>query len=77
MRKENLKTLVIFLLCCIFVSHSAEKKKAIDDLKEENLFLKRKVTLADSLILDTTIEGLKLAEKLADREKKIEEYENN
>ncbi len=77
MRKENLKTLVIFLLCCIFVSHSAEKKKAIDDLEEENLFLKRKVTLADSLILDTTIEGLKLAERLADREKKIEEYENN
>ena len=77
MQKENLKTLVIFLLCCIFVSHSVEKKKVIDDLKEENLFLKRKVTLADSLILDTTIEGLKLAERLADKEKKIEEYENN
>ena len=77
MQKENLKTLVIFLLCCIFVAHSVEKKQVIDELEEDNLFLKRKVALADSLMFDTTIRGLELAEKLAIKEKKVEEYESN
>ena len=77
MQKEKVKTLVIFLLCCIFVAHSVEKKQIIDELEEDNLFLKRKVVLADSLVLNTTLRGLELAAKLAAKEEKIEEYENN
>ena len=77
MQKEKLKNVVIFLLCCIFVSHSVEKKEVIDELKESNLLLQCKVELADSLILDTTLRGLELAERLAVKEKKIEEYESN
>ena len=77
MQKEKVKTVVIFLLCCIFVVHSIEKKKVIDELKEDNLFLQHKVELADSLVFDTTLRGLELASRLAVKEKKIEEYESN
>ena len=77
MKKEKLKNIVIFLLCVIFVSHSIEKKKIIDELTENNSFLKYKIELADSLVFDTTQHGLKLALTLATYERKIEEYENN
>ena len=77
MNKELVKTIVIILLSVIFVSHSIEKKKIIDELTENNSFLKYKVELADSLIFDTTQHGLKLALTLATYEKKIEEFENN
>ena len=77
MQKEKLKTVAILLLLVIFITHSIEKKNKIDTLKEENLLMERRVSVADSLILDTTIRGLELAKKLALKEKKIEEYENN
>ena len=75
--KEIVKTIVIILLSVIFVSHSIEKKKIIDELTENNSFLQHKVELADSLIFDTTQNGLELALTLITYEKKIEEYENN
>jgi len=71
------KTVAILLLLVVFTTHSIEKKNEIDTLKEENLLMERMVSVADSLILDTTIRGLELARKLAVKEKKIEEYENN
>ena len=77
MNKETVKTIVIILLSVIFVSHSIEKKNIIDDLTENNSFLKYKIELADSLVFDTTQHGLKLALTLATYERKIEEYENN
>jgi 3D (Asp-Asp-Asp) domain-containing protein len=77
MNKETVKTIVIILLSAIFVSHSIEKKNIIDELTENNSFLKYKIELADSLVFDTTQHGLKLALTLATYERKIEEYENN
>ena len=77
MNKETVKTIVIILLSVIFVSHSIEKKKIIDELTENNSFLKYKIELADSLVFDTTQHGLKLALTVATYERKIEEYENN
>ena len=77
MQREKVKTAAIFLLVVIFIAHSIEKKGEVDVLTEENLVMKRRVTLADSLILDTTLRGLELAERLAVKEKKIEEYESN
>ena len=77
MRREKVKSISIFLLLVILVLQGVEKKKEIDTLTEENLLMERMVTIADSLIKDTTIEGLRLAEKLAAKEKKIEEYESN
>jgi len=75
MNKETVKTIVIILLSVIFVSHSIEKKNIIDDLTENNSFLKYKIELADSLVFDTTQHGLKLALTLATYERKIKEYE--
>ena len=77
MQKEKVKTGAILLLLVIFIAHSIEKKGEVDALTEENLVMKRRVALADSLIFDTTKRGLELAEKLAIKEKKIEEYEVN
>ena len=77
MQKENLKSLVIFILLVIFVAHSVEKNSELGALTEENLLMKRMVSTADSLILDTTLRGLELAERLAIKEEKIEEYESN
>ena len=77
MNKETVKTIVIILLSAIFVSHSIEKKNIIDELTENNSFLKYKIELADSLVFDTTQHGLKLALTLSTYERKIEEYENN
>ena len=77
MNNELIKTIVIILLSVVFVSHSVEKKKIIDELIENNSFLQHKVELADSLIFDTTQNGLELALTLITYEKKIEEYENN
>ena len=74
MNKEIVKTIVIILLSVIFISHSIEKKKIIDELTENNSFLQHRVELADSLIFDTTQYGLKLALTLATYEKKIKEY---
>ena len=77
MKKETVKTIVIVFLSLIFVSHSLEKKNIVDGLKEDKIFLQRKVELSDSLIIDTTQHALELTAKLAVYEKKIEEYENN
>ena len=77
MNNELIKTIVIILLSVVLVLHSVEKKKIIDELTENNSFLQHKVELADSLIFDTTKNGLELALTLATYEKKIEEYENN
>ena len=65
MKREKIKTIAIVLLSVIFVSHSIEKKGEVDALTEENLVMKRRVSLADSLIFDTTKRGLDLAQKLA------------
>ena len=84
MKKEKLKNMVIFLLCVIFVSYSIVKKVTIDELEEENITLKLRVSLmkytkeiADSLMFDTTQHALDLAARLAIYEKTIEEYESN
>jgi 3D (Asp-Asp-Asp) domain-containing protein len=77
MQREKVKSISIFLLLVILVLQGFEKKKEIDILTEENLLMDRMITLADSLIKDTTLEGLKLAQMLAVKEKKIEEYESN
>ena len=77
MNNELIKTIVIILLSVVLVLHSVEKKKIIDELTENNSFLQHKVELADSLIFDTTQNGLELALTLITYEKKIEEYENN
>ena len=77
MNKETVKTIVIILLSVIFVSHSIEKKNIIDELTENNSFLKYKIELADSLVFDTTQHGLKLALTLATYERKIKEYEDS
>ena len=77
MNNELIKTIVIILLSVVFVSHSVEKNQIIDELTENNSFLQHKVELADSLIFDTTQNGLELALTLITYEKKIEEYENN
>ena len=77
MQREKVKSISIFLLLVVLVLQGVEKKNEIDTLTEENVMMNRIVALADSLIRDTTIEGLRLAEKLAAKEKKIEEYENN
>ena len=77
MNNELIKTIVIILLSVVLVLHSEEKKKIIDELTENNSFLQHKVELADSLIFDTTQNGLELALTLITYEKKIEEYENN
>ena len=77
MQREKLKTGAILLLLVIFIAHSVEKKGEVDTLTEENLVMKRRVALADSLIFDTTKRGLELAQRLAIKEEKIEEYENN
>ena len=77
MNNELIKTIVIILLSVVFVSHSIEKKKIIDELTENNSFLQHRVELADSLIFDTTQHGLKLALTLATYERKIEEYEDS
>ena len=77
MQREKLKTGAILLLLVIFIAHSVEKKGEVDALTEENLVMKRRVALADSLIFDTTKRGLELAQRLAIKEEKIEEYESN
>ena len=70
MNKENIKTIAITLLSVILVTHSVEKKNVIDELNDEISFLNFKISLADSLIKDTTISGLMMAEKLLTYERK-------
>ena len=77
MKKETVKTIVIVLLSMIFVFHSIEKKKIIDDLKEYNSFLQHKIELADSLIFDTTQHALGVTARLAIYEEKVKEFEDN
>lgn len=84
MKKELVKTIAIVLLSVIFVSHSIEKKLAIDELEKENTTLKLRVSLmkytkeiADSLMFDTTQRALDLAARLEIYEKTIKEYESN
>ena len=57
MQREKVKSISIFLLLVILVLQGVEKKKEIDTLTEQNLLMDRMVTVADSLIRDTTIEG--------------------
>lgn len=77
MKKENIKTIVIMLLSVILVSHSVEKKSIIDELNDQISFLNLKVSVADSLVKSTTINGLILADKLMTYEKKIKDVESN
>ena len=56
MQREKVKSISIFLLLVILVLQGVEKKKEIDTLTEQNLLMDRMITLADSLIKDTTIE---------------------
>ena len=57
MQREKVKSISIFLLLVILVLQGVEKKKEIDTLTEQNLLMDRMITLADSLIKDTPIEG--------------------
>ena len=77
MNKENIKTIAITLLSVILVAHSVEKKSVIDELNDEISFLNFKISIADSLIKDTTINGLMMAEKLLTYEQTINDYEVN
>jgi len=77
MKKETVKTIVIALLSMIFVFHSIEKKKIIDELKEDNSFLRHKVEVADLLMFDTTQHALTLSARLAIYEEKVKEFEEN
>lgn len=77
MNKENIKTIAITLLSVILVTHSVEKKNVIDELNDEISFLNFKISMADSLIKDTTINGLMMAEKLLTYEQTINDYEDN
>ena len=75
MNKEYLKTITIILLSVILVSHSVEKKSIIDELNDDINFLNLKVSLADSLIKSTTLNGLILADKLLRYEEKLKDIE--
>ena len=84
MKKDPSKTIVIVLLSVILIFHSIEKSGTIDELEEENIALKLRISLiehtkevADSLMFGITQDALALAAKLAIYEKKIKEYENN
>jgi len=75
MNKENIKTITIILLSVILVSHSVEKKSIIDELNDDISFLNLKVSVADSLIKSTTLNGLILADKLLRYEEKLKDIE--
>ena len=84
MKKDPSKTIVIVLLSVILIFHSIEKRGTIDELEEENIALKLRISLiehtkevADSLMFATSQHALKLAARLAIYEKKIKEYESN
>jgi len=77
MNKENIKTIAIILLSVILVSHSVEKKSIIDELNDDINFLNLKVSVADSLIKSTTLNGLIIADKLLRYEKKLKDIEAN
>ena len=84
MKEESIKTTIIILLSLIFVFHGIGSRGTINELEEENITLKLRISLiehtkevADSLMFDTTQYALELAAKLAIYEKTIEEYENN
>ena len=77
MNKENIKTIAITLLSVILVAHSMEKKHVVDDLNDEISFLRFKISVGDSLIRDTTLNGLIMAEKLLTYEQTIKNYESN
>ena len=77
MNKENIKTIVITLLSVILVSHSVEKKNIIDDLNDRVGFLNLKVSVADSLVKSTTVNGLILADKLMTYQNRLKDLEAN
>ena len=77
MNRENLKTIAIMLLSVILVAHSVEKNSVIDELNDEISFLNFKVSVADSLIRDTTINGLIMADKLLGYQERIKDIEAN
>ena len=77
MNKENLKTIAITLLSVILVAHSVEKNSVIDELNDEISFLNFKVSVADSLIKDTTLNGLIMADKLLGYQERIKDIEAN
>ena len=47
MHRDKVKTWAILLLLMILIQHRIEKKGEVDALTEENLVMKRRVTLAD------------------------------
>lgn len=84
MNKENLKTIAITLLSVILVAHtvilvahSVKNKNVIEGLNDEISFLNFKVSIADSLIKDTTLNGLIVAEKLLGYQERIKDIEAN
>ena len=77
MNRENLKTIAITLLSVILVAYSVEKKSIIDELNDEINFLNFKVSVADSLIKDTTLNGLIMADKLLSYQERIKDIEVN
>ena len=77
MNRENLKTIAITLLSVILVAYSVEKKSIIDELNDEINFLNFKVSVADSLIKDTTLNGLIMADKLLGYQERIKDIEAN
>ena len=77
MNRENIKTIAITLLSVILISHSIEKKNVIEELNDQISFLNFKVSMADSLIKSTTINGLILADKLMTYQNKLKNLEAN
>lgn len=77
MNRENIKTIAITLLSVILISHSIEKKNVIEELNDQISFLNFKVSMADSLIKSTTINGLILADKLMTYQNRLKSLEAN
>lgn len=77
MNRENIKTIAITLLSVILISHSIEKKNVIEELNDQISFLNFKVSMADSLIKSTTINGLILADKLMTYQNRLKNLEAN
>lgn len=77
MNRENIKTIAITLLSVILISHSIEKKNVIEELNDQISFLNFKVSMADSLIKSTTINGLILADKLITYQNRLKSLEAN
>ena len=77
MNRENIKTIAITLLSVITLVYSVERKYIIDEFNDEISFLNFKISLADSLIKTTTLNGLVMADKLLRYQEKVKDIESN